>query len=49
MACMRHHYLYRLMFARTQADVLTLIRESLDNWRTKQYDWYQQRANNILM
>ena len=39
----------RLMFASTQADVLSLIRESLDNWRTRQYDWYQQRSNNILM
>jgi hypothetical protein len=39
----------RLLFTNSQADILSLIRESLDNWRTKQYDWYQQRSNNILM
>jgi phosphatidylinositol 4-kinase B len=39
----------RLMFAQSQADVLSLIRDSFDNWRTKQYDWFQQKSNNILM
>lgn len=39
----------RLMFATSQADVLSLVRDSFDNWRTKQYDWFQQRSNNILM
>jgi hypothetical protein len=39
----------RLLFATSQMDVLSLIRESLDNWRTRQYDWYQQRSNNILL
>ena len=39
----------RLLFARNQDDVIGLIRESLDSWRTKQYDWFQQRTNGILM
>ena len=39
----------RLEFAKNPSDVLGLIRESMDNWRTKQYDWYQQRTNGILM
>lgn len=39
----------RLMFARTQSDVMSLMKESIDNWRTKQYDWFQQRTNGILM
>ena len=38
----------RLLFARTESDVYALIRDSLDNWRTKQYDWFQQRTNDIL-
>ena len=38
----------RLLFAKNAADVNALIRESLDNWRTKQYDWFQQRSNGIL-
>jgi phosphatidylinositol 4-kinase len=39
----------RLDFATSPGDVLGLIRESVDNWRTKQYDWYQQRTNGLLM
>ncbi len=39
----------RLLFAQSRSDILGLIRESIDNWRTKQYDWFQQRTNNILM
>jgi hypothetical protein len=39
----------RVLFANSHADIVSLIRESLDSWRTKQYDWYQQRANNIVM
>ncbi len=39
----------RLGFAHTQADVMGLMKESIDNWRTKQYDWFQQRSNGILM
>ena len=39
----------RLGFARTHQDIMSLVRESLDNWRTKQYDWFQQKSNNILM
>ena len=39
----------RLNFASSQQDVVGLIRDSLDNWRTKQYDWYQQRTNGIVM
>ena len=38
----------RLSFATSQEDVLGLIRDSVDNWRTKHYDWYQQNSNNIL-
>jgi hypothetical protein len=37
----------RLMFPESHADILALIGDSLDNWRTKQYDWYQERTNNI--
>ena len=37
----------RLMFPQTQSDILALIGDSVDNWRTKQYDWYQERTNNI--
>jgi len=37
----------RLSFASSPTDVLSLIRDSLDNWRTKQYDWLQQAQNNI--
>lgn len=44
-----HSMQSRLLFATSQMDVLSLIRESLDNWRTRQYDWYQQRSNNILL
>ena len=39
----------RLEFATSHQDVLNLIRESVDNWRTKQYDWFQQRSNGIMM
>ena len=39
----------RMHFARSQTDVLGLVRDSMDNWRTKQYDWFQQRTNGILM
>lgn len=39
----------RLSFATNDNDVLGLIRDSIDNWRTKQYDWFQQRTNNISM
>jgi hypothetical protein len=38
----------RLLFPQSQADILSLIGDSVDNWRTKQYDWYQERTNNIL-
>jgi hypothetical protein len=37
----------RLLFPQSQADILSLVGESIDNWRTKQYDWYQERTNNI--
>ncbi len=39
----------RLMFPRSHVDVLSLIGESMDNWRTRQYDWFQQQTNNIYM
>ena len=39
----------RLNFARSPTDVEKLIRDSLDNWRTSQYDLYQLRTNNIKM
>lgn len=39
----------RVLFANSHADIVGLIRDSLDSWRTKQYDWYQQKANNIVM
>jgi hypothetical protein len=39
----------RLQFPTSHADILGLVRDSLDNWRTKQYDWFQQQSNNILM
>lgn len=39
----------RLLFARTHGDILSLIRDSFDSWRTKQYDWFQHRTNNIQM
>jgi hypothetical protein len=38
----------RLLFARSYADILDLIRDSYDNWRTKQYDWFQQTTNGII-
>lgn len=31
----------------TAQEVERLIDESNDNWRTKQYDWFQQTSNNI--
>lgn len=37
----------RLQFAETDEDILNLIRESVDSWRTRQYDWFQQRVNGI--
>lgn len=37
----------RLLFPQSQEDILSLIGDSVDNWRTKQYDWYQERTNNI--
>ena len=40
---------HRLLFPQSQADILSLIGDSLDNWRTKQYDWYQERTNNIQL
>jgi hypothetical protein len=39
----------RLLFAQSQQDILSLVRDSFDNWRTKQYDWFQQQSNNIQM
>ena len=33
---------------RTQAEVLGLVRASYDSWRTKQYDFFQQKSNNIF-
>ena len=39
----------RLLFPQSHEDILALIGESMDNWRTKQYDWFQQRSNNIQM
>jgi len=39
----------RLMFPTSEMDILSLVRDSIDNWRTKQYDWYQQKTNNIQM
>jgi len=27
---------------------LSLVRDSFDNWRTKQYDWFQMKQNGIL-
>jgi phosphatidylinositol 4-kinase len=39
----------RLDFASSPSEILMLVRDSADNWRTKQYDWFQQRTNNILM
>lgn len=39
----------RLNFARSSNDVRKLILDSLDNWRTTQYDIYQQHRNNIKM
>eukprot|EP01034_Spumella_vulgaris_P021531 gene21532-27566_t len=39
----------RLLFLASHGDILGLVRDSLDNWRTKQYDWFQQQSNNILM
>lgn len=39
----------RLLFTTLQQDILSLIRDSYDNWRTKQYDWFQQQSNNIQM
>jgi hypothetical protein len=40
---------YRLLFPQSHEDILSLIRDSFDNWRTKQYDWFQQQSNNIQM
>ena len=37
----------RLMFPTNHHDIIALVRESFDNWRTKQYDWYQHQTNNI--
>jgi hypothetical protein len=37
----------RLLFARSYADILELIRDSYENWRTRQYDWFQQTTNGI--
>lgn len=37
----------RLVFPTSQLDIQKLIGESLDNWRTKQYDWYQ-KTNGII-
>ena len=37
------------MFATNQDDVISLIRDSLESWRTKQYDMFQQKSNNIYM
>lgn len=39
----------RLLFPQSHEDILALIGESMDNWRTRQYDWFQQRSNNIQM
>eukprot|EP00981_Chlorochromonas_danica_P004902 scaffold988_cov165-Ochromonas_danica.AAC.4 len=39
----------RLLFPRSHTDILSLIGDSLDNWRTRQYDWFQQQSNNIQM
>lgn len=39
----------RLSFPQSHADILALIGDSLDNWRTRQYDWFQQQSNNIQM
>ena len=39
----------RVLFATSHSDIVGLIRDSLDSWRTKQYDWYQQKANNIFI
>lgn len=39
----------RLLYPQTREDILALIRDSYDNWRTKQYDWFQQQSNNIQM
>lgn len=39
----------RLLFPQNHADIFGLIGESIDNWRTRQYDWFQQRTNNIAM
>jgi phosphatidylinositol 4-kinase len=39
----------RLMSVKSHVDILALIADSLDNWRTRQYDWFQQQSNNILM
>jgi len=39
----------RLLFASTETDVISLIRDSLESWRTKQYDMFQQKSNNIYM
>ena len=39
----------RLLFPQSYSEITDLVRESFDNWRTKQYDWFQERSNNIQM
>lgn len=39
----------RLLFPASQTDIQRLILDSLDSWRTKQYDWYQQKTNGIFV
>jgi phosphatidylinositol 4-kinase B len=39
----------RLLSPQSHVEILSLIGDSLDNWRTRQYDWFQQQSNNISM
>ena len=38
----------RLLFANNAADITELIKDSVDNWRTRQYDWFQHATNQIM-
>jgi hypothetical protein len=39
----------RLATASDRGSVSRLIEESMDSWRTKQYDWFQWKTNSIEM
>ena len=45
---LKRRYMLASTEERTIEHVLGLIGESLDNWRTRQYDYYQRVLNGIL-